>query len=66
MTEVYRERIYRRTNNVLPGLYAWFTDPEEAAAAALAGSTVLQTSPACRGSRGLWRAKIKSNKENTE
>ena len=58
MAEIHRETIQRTTNEVRPGIYAWFNDPEEAAAAALPGTAILQTSPACRGSRGLWRARV--------
>ena len=56
MAEIHREAIQRTVNAVRPGIYAWFTDPKEAAAAALPRTPVRQTSPACSGSAGLWRA----------
>ena len=58
MAEIHREAIQRTVNAVRPGIYAWFTDPKEAAAAALPRTPVRQTSPACRGSAGLWRALV--------
>ena len=58
MAETYRETIRRSVNGVHPGVYAWFTDPKEAAAAALPRTLVRQTSSVCRGSVGLWRAQV--------
>ena len=58
MAEVYRETIRRAVNGVCPGVYAWFTDPKEAAEAALPRTPVQQTSPSHHGSDGLWRALV--------
>jgi len=58
MAEIHREAIQRTVNGVRPGIYAWFTDPEEAAVAAVPRTPVRQTSPAGCGSAGLWRALV--------